>query len=372
MTAFHHQPPTILALDTSCDDTAAAVVKGRLVLSNIVASQTQLHRPYGGVYPTIAKQAHLENWPATVELALKRAQLAWSDLDALAVTIGPGLAPALEVGVTAAKQLVADHNLPLVSVNHLEAHAWSALAMAKPKNWRKLIVMELEKLSQFPEPTWPILAIVVSGGNTLFIEITNFGQYQILGQTLDDAAGECLDKVGRMLSLGYPAGPVVEEFAKLGQANKFKFPLPMTASEDFNLSFSGLKTHARNVIEKLTQAGKLDQAATYDFCAGLQTGVFRHLAHKLGKLLAQRTETGGPFFSEVWLGGGVAANMTLRQTLRAALKPFKLKLAVPYSQRLCGDNAAMIGLIGALKLDRGLIETDPTQLERQPRLILGV
>jgi N6-L-threonylcarbamoyladenine synthase len=369
MSIFLNQPATILALDTSCDDTAAAVVKGRVVLSNIVASQILLHRPYGGVYPTIAKQAHLENWPAVVNKALKQAGASWDDLDALAVTVGPGLAPALEVGITAAKQLAIEHQLPLISVNHLEAHAWSSQVIAKSQNWQTLSSAQKAELSQLILPNWPILGIVVSGGNSLFVEISGFGQYKVLGKTLDDAAGECLDKVGRMLSLGYPAGPAVEEFAKLGDASQFKFPLPMTATDSFDMSFSGLKTHARNVIEKLTLDSKLDQKTTYDFCAGLQTGVFRHLTHKLTKLLTFRAEENQPF-KQVWLGGGVAANMTLRQTLRTSLKPFGLNLAAPYNKRLCGDNAAMIGLIGALKFDLNQIEPDYVTVERQPRLTL--
>jgi len=367
---FSAQPATILAIDTSCDDTAAAVVKGRVVLANVVASQIQLHKPYGGVYPTIAKQAHLENWPATVSKALAQAQVDWSDLAALAVTVGPGLAPALEVGVTAAKQLALEHHLPLISVNHLEAHAWSSQVIAKPQAWLSLTPAQQAEISNLAEPTWPVLAVIVSGGNSLFVEITGFGKNRVLGKTLDDAAGECLDKVGRMLSLGYPAGPTVEDFAKLGDAKKFKFPLPMTTSDNFDLSFSGLKTHARNEIEKLIQVDKLDQAATYDFCAGLQTGVFRHLTHKLGKLLAFRAAVSGRAFSQVWLGGGVAANMALRQTLRTTLKPFGLKLSVPYNQRLCGDNAAMIGLVGGLKFSQGLIEKLPDKVERQPRLTI--
>jgi N6-L-threonylcarbamoyladenine synthase len=363
---FAHQPPMILAIDTSCDDTAAAVVCGRQVLSNIVASQVQLHKPYGGVYPTIAKQAHRENWPTVVKLALQRAGVTWKELSALAVTVGPGLAPALEIGILAAQQLTKEHNLPLIAVNHIEAHAWSALAVAKPTT---------EKVEQthsdLAEPTWPVLAVIVSGGHTLFVSITGFGKYQILGQTLDDAAGECLDKVGRMISLGYPAGPVVETFAKLGNPDKFTFPLPMTTSGDFNLSFSGLKTHARNVIEKITTTQQLDQQTTYDLCASLQKGVFHHITHKLTKLLDRNAASNTPFHS-VWLGGGVAANMTLRATLRETLKPYGLKLAVPYSKRLCGDNAAMIGLIGALKFAQDQIETEPEKLERQPRLTLGV
>jgi N6-L-threonylcarbamoyladenine synthase len=172
-----------------------------------------------------------------------------------------------------------------------------------------------------------------------------------------------------MLNLGYPAGPVVEEFAKLGQAERFAFPLPMTTTPSFDLSYSGIKTHARNLVAQLETAQKIDQQTTYDLCAGLQKAVFGHLTYKLQKLLVQTQSSDTPF-QAVWLGGGVAANAALRQALRITLKPFGSKLAVPYSKRLCGDNAAMIGLVGALKFSRGLVVKTPGELERQPRLAL--
>lgn len=332
-------------------------------MSNVVASQAQLHKPYGGVFPTLARTAHQENWPRVVELALKRAQVSWNDLTGIAVTIGPGLAPALEVGITAAKALTAEHQLPLIPVNHVEAHAWSVLAAAKPK---KQAATELVMTAEVPQPQFPVLAVIVSGGHTQFVKITGLGGYTILGATLDDAAGECLDKVGRMLNLGYPAGPVVEEFAKLGNPKKFPFPLPMTTSESFDLSYSGLKTHARNVIAKLEIEKAIDQQTTYDLAASLQYGVFAHLCYKLTKLLQNHQN-----FTEVWLGGGVAANQTLRKTLRKTLKPFGLRLRVPYSKRLCGDNAAMIGVMGALHVAAGTALPEPNSLQRQPRLSLA-
>lgn len=355
--------PVLLAIDTSCDDTAAAVVCGQLVLSNIVASQVQLHKPFGGVFPTVARTAHQENWPRVVQLALQRAQVSWKDLSGIAVTVGPGLAPALEVGIAAAKQLAAEHNLPLIPVNHIEAHAWSVLA--QPKTKEKTVTAVLST-TQLPKPQFPVLAIIVSGGHTQFVHVNALSDYKVLGQTLDDAAGECLDKVGRMLNLGYPAGPVVETFAKLGDAKKFSFPLPMTTSANYDLSYSGLKTHARNLISKLESEHAFDQQLTYDLCASLQKGVFTHLTYKLTKLLQQSEVK----FSEVWLGGGVAANQTLRATLRQTLKPFGLTLKVPYSKRLCGDNAAMIGVIGALHFAANKTLPDPTTIQRQPRLNL--
>lgn len=358
--------PLLLAVDTSCDDTAASVIYGKVVLSNVVASQAQLHKPYGGVFPTIARTAHQENWPRVVALALKRAQVGWQDLTGIAVTIGPGLAPSLEVGITAAKELAQKHQLPLIPVNHVEAHAWSVLAEAKPKNQS---VAEAVKTAELPKPKFPVLAVIVSGGHTQFVRISALGNYTILGETLDDAAGECLDKVGRMLNLGYPAGPVVEEFAKLGNPKKFPFPLPMTTAASFDLSYSGLKTHARNLIAKLETEKAIDQQTTYDLAASLQHGVFAHLCYKLTKLLQQVEKTDTPF-TEVWLGGGVAANQMLRKTLRKTIKPFGLSLKAPYTKRLCGDNAAMIGVMGALHVAAGDVLPEPNTLQRQPRLSL--
>ena len=273
----------------------------------------------------------------------------------------------------AAKSLATEHHLPLIAINHVEAHAWSSQALTKPQNWFQLNSLEQQNVAKFGTVKFPVLAITVSGGHTQLLLIKAFGDYQILGQTLDDAAGECLDKVGRMLSLGYPAGPVVEQMARLGNPTKFKFPLPMTTHADFNLSYSGLKTHARDLITGLETQNQLDQQTTYDICASLQTGVFHHLTYKLIKLLDHwRITNKQPQLQAVWLGGGVAANSILRQTLRQTLKPFNLKLMVPFSHRLCGDNAAMIGLIGGLKFHHGLSQTQPDQLERQPRLALEI
>lgn len=347
--------PLILALDTSCDETAAAVTNGTTVLSNVIASQAELHRPYGGVFPTIAKQAHKENIDRTIALAMKRARITIDQLDAIAVTQGPGLAPALEVGITKAKELAREFKKPLVAVNHIEAHVLSPLAI------RNSQVISAESF----HPPMNVLSLVISGGHSEFILIKEVGSYQRLGWTIDDAAGECLDKVGRMLDLGYPAGPVIEQFAKKGDAKAYQFPLPMTLSGDYNLSFSGMKTHSRNLIEKLTADGHaLTAQETYDFCASFQRAVFRHLTYKLEKVLLDHPE-----ITAVYLGGGVAANRQLRKALRETLKKSGrgLRLHVPYSNRLCGDNAAMIGVVAHFKFQRGETVKDLDQLDRQPR-----
>ncbi len=342
--------PLILAIDTSCDDTSAAVTHGTTILSNVVASQTQLHKQYGGVFPTVAKQAHKENIGPVIALALKRAKKTFADVSAIAVTQGPGLAPALEVGIEKAKALALEHDLPLIPVNHIEGHALSVLA--QPKN-------RAEKNGL----RFPILSIVVSGGHTEFILIRALGEYQRLGFTVDDAAGEALDKFGRMIDLGYPAGPIIEEFAKKGDHKKYTFPLPMTTSGDFNLSFSGMKTAARKLTEELATKKVLSQQDTYDLCASFQYAVFRSITYKLNKILQSQQIFG------IWLGGGVASNMNLRAAIRQTIRPYHLSLKVPYAKKLCSDNAAMIGVAAKFQFQREnkVIGDEIKNIQRLPR-----
>ncbi|MCA9368937.1 MAG: tRNA (adenosine(37)-N6)-threonylcarbamoyltransferase complex transferase subunit TsaD [Pseudomonadales bacterium] len=340
----------ILAIDTSCDDTSASVVEGRVVLSNVIASQTELHKPYGGVFPTVAKQAHKENINRVIELALKRAQTKPQQLAAIAVTQGPGLAPALEVGIRAAEAFAQEHSLPIIPVNHIEGHALSNLALPKTQLSKK-----------HAQPKFPALAIIVSGGHTQFISIPSIGKYEIVGTTLDDAAGECLDKIGRMLHLGYPAGPVIEEFAKQGNPKAIEFPLPMTSSGDYNMSFSGLKTFARNTLEEITKEKALNKQQIYDFCASAQYSVFRHIMYKLSKLIEKEK------YAEIWLGGGVASNTTLRRMIRETIKPDGLQLKVPYTRRLNQDNGAMIGIVASYKLESANENNGTKKIDRKPR-----
>ncbi|MFZ1721521.1 MAG: tRNA (adenosine(37)-N6)-threonylcarbamoyltransferase complex transferase subunit TsaD [Microgenomates group bacterium] len=369
----------ILAIDTSCDETSVAVTIGRTILSNVIASQTELHRPYGGVFPTVAKQAHVENIHPAIKTALKRAQLTIKDISALAVTQGPGLAPALEVGIRVAKEIATEHNLPLIPVNHLEGHILSILALKKQKDVKLLSLIENTNIADsnnLVSPHFstksPILALIISGGNTQFVSITKPGSYQILGSTIDDAAGECLDKVGRLLNLGYPAGPVVEKFAKLGNPKRFDFPLPMTHTKDFNLSFSGLKTAARNKLDSELGAKTLTKTELYDFCASFQSAVFEHISYKLSKLLKSHS------FSEVWVCGGVAANMTLRKKIRQTVKiatasqPETVPVKAPLKKSLCGDNAVMIGLVGQLRLELHLNIPALYNVERSPKHSLQI
>jgi N6-L-threonylcarbamoyladenine synthase len=356
----------ILAIDTSCDDTSVSVVSGTVVHSNVVASQAQLHKEFGGVFPTVAKQEHKLRLPATVKLALKRAGITEKELAAVAVTQGPGLAPALEVGITFAKELSQRLGVPCIPVNHIEGHVVSVLAEPKKKSGSDS--SDRQRLG-LASPLRPALALVISGGHSEFIIVRSIGQYERVGWTVDDAAGEALDKFGRMIDLGYPAGPVVEEFAKKGDHKAFVFPLPMTTSGDFNMSFSGLKTAARNKIEALSGEKKLTQQDIYDLCASFQFAVFRAITYKLNKYLANwYKEENNPEFSGVWLGGGVAANMALRRHIRATIKPYKLTLRTPYTKKLCGDNAAMIGLAAALRYPtiHTNLSTTNIAFEREP------
>lgn len=374
--------PIVLAIDTSCDDTSAAVTCGLEVWSNVIASQTELHRPYGGVFPTVAKQAHKENIEAVVKLALKRAGVQVADIDQVAVTVGPGLAPALEVGITYGQKLATEWGVPFQPVNHIEGHLLSVLAIP-----RKLEETTKHTYKILTELKLPALGVIVSGGHTEFVLVSspqvnqqkanqqtqtntsaqcdrqprltlipnpkdpaqawlNSGRfaYELLGQTVDDAAGEALDKIGRMLNLGYPAGPVVEQLAKLGNPHRYEFPLPMTTTHDFNLSFSGMKTFARRFIETNWATTTPTKQEIYDFCASLQYSIFRHICYKLNKILLKYPE-----IQSVWLGGGVAANATLRKMLRQTLRSLPhqqrhLSLKTPYTKRLCMDNAGMIGI----------------------------
>lgn len=354
--------PVCLAIDTSCDDTSAAVVQGAKVISSVVSSQIALHAPYGGVFPTVAKLAHAQNIEPTVARALARAQLTTVDqLDAVAVTVGPGLAPALEVGINYARQLALTNHRPLLAINHLEGHLWSPLL--RPRT----------SAGEFDRQNWTknSLGLVISGGHTQFIHINHFGDYQTLGQTLDDAAGECLDKIGRMLNLGYPAAPVVEELAKTGDAKRFPFPLPLTDHHDYNLSFSGLKTFARNLIVKLQTDKQLDRQTIADVCASAQAGVFRHLSYKLDKLLTswQWTDEATPL--HFFIGGGVAQNLALRHQLRLLTKKYPLILHFPYHARFCSDNAAMIGLVANSKISQeNELDSQVNTIERQPNLMI--
>ena len=365
----------ILAIDTSCDETSVAVTRGRQVLSNVLASQVEIHRKYGGVYPSEAKRLHREKIEPVTKEALARARVGMKDVEVIAVTVGPGLAPALEVGVEWAKKLAEEFRVPLVAVNHLEGHLLSVLA----QNSKGKGAVEFDILNQ---SNYPVLGILVSGGHTELVKVEKIGRYRVIGRTLDDAAGECLDKVGRMLGLAYPAGEVVEKLAKFGEEDLVHLPLPMMNKPGLEMSFSGLKTAALYQIEsqvggqnwqreghdqlqvrkiRTDQVEGLSRRFICNMCAEVQSAVVAVVIAKAQRAVRQIGAR------SVWLGGGVAANLKLRRRLRQVLRREEVRLYQPYNRRLCTDNAAMIGVAAGFKFERGETVTDMAGLERQPR-----
>jgi N6-L-threonylcarbamoyladenine synthase len=349
------KPVLILAIDTSCDDTSVAVLQNDCVQSNVISSQVDIHKEWGGVVPTLARREHEKMIDGCIGLALKRAGLdEITEVDAIAVTYGPGLAPALEVGVNKAKELAKLHDLPLIAVNHMEGHALSALL--KNKNGKRY--------SGMAEPLFPFLAVCVSGGHTELVWVKEIGSYELLGQTLDDAAGEAFDKVARMLDLGYPGGAVVAKLSENGDATRFELPRPMKDRKDFHFSFSGLKTACLYQTNELKEEYGKDFAKLIpDYCASFQEAVVDALLLKIIPLVRQREP------KMVVLGGGVSANNRLRSKLRSAIRKFDIPLYSPAKQ-LCTDNAAMIGLVALYKFNRNEFVKNIVELERDPSITI--
>lgn len=311
----------ILALETSCDETAAAVVEnGRGIRSDVIFSQIDLHALYGGVVPEIASRAHLEAVPRVLSQALKEAEMTLEEIDALAVTAGPGLVGALLTGVNAMKGLAFAAGKPLIAVNHIEGHV-SANYLTSP------------------ELTPPFLCLVVSGGHSHLVEVEDYGVYRLLGQTRDDAAGEAFDKAARALGLPYPGGPRLDALAEQGNPEAYTLPRPKTEGK-YDYSFSGLKTAFLNLAHTLGQRQPLTGAQKADLAACFRAAVVRELLEKAELLLRDRRAEGRtlPFA----LAGGVSANSLLRKEAAALCERMQLKLYLP-RLRLCTDNAAMIG-----------------------------
>src|SRR3989344_5402649 len=341
--------PLILAIDTSCDETCAAVTQGRKVLSNVVASQINIHQKYGGVVPHLAKRAHQAKIEFVVKEATTRSLLADrqgdSSLDAIAVTVGPGLAPALEVGIDYAKKLALKRHKPLIAINHMEGHLLSSLAQPNTPGCRNI-------------PPRGGIGLLVSGGHTQLILVKKIGQYQLLGETLDDAAGEALDKLAKMLKLGYPGGPIIENLAASGDADAIALPIPMRHSGDLNFSFSGLKTAALTIIQR----SPLTKKFIYNMAASFQKAVALSLITKLTKTIDEYQP------QSILLGGGVISNLYIRRQIRQAVKPYGLPIHLPYSKKLYTDNAAMICIPAYFKYLKKEFLTDLSTLDRQPSL----
>ncbi|HSW46960.1 MAG TPA: tRNA (adenosine(37)-N6)-threonylcarbamoyltransferase complex transferase subunit TsaD [Phycisphaerae bacterium] len=335
--------PTILGIETSCDETAAAVVAGpRGVRSNVVATQFDVHAKYGGVVPELASRAHIENIDGVIREALTAANATPADIDAIAVTTRPGLTGCLLIGITAAKTLAFAWRKPLIGVNHIHAHATSAAIDLPP---------------DAPDP-WPVIALVVSGGHTSLLRVCGPLDIETIGLTIDDAAGEAFDKVASILDLGFPGGPIVSRIAEKGNPKACDFPRTMLGKDSLDFSFSGIKTavlyHVHGPGKTSGGLARLSAQDVADICAGFQAAVVDVLVAKT--LLA----TGQTGIRTVVVGGGVAANRRLRDSLQAACDQHGLRLILT-PMRYCTDNGAMIAAQGCHLLDAG--RTDSLAIE---------
>ncbi len=372
----------ILAIETSCDETAVAIVRdGRHIIANVVASQIPLHQKYGGVVPELASRQHVVTIIPVLEEALQRARFGWVNVDAIAVTRGPGLSPALLVGVNAAKGIAVARQKPLLAVNHIEGHLYS--------NW---LIPEADAQMSVPvaEPAFPVLNLVVSGGHTELILMTGHGQYKLLGKTIDDAAGEAFDKAARILGLGYPGGPAIQKASASGNPNSFHFPRAMLKGT-YDFSFSGLKTAllrkaqeygietskpapwqkqeassqvANGPAQEASSNGGSEEPTRRlvpiaDLAASFQAAVVDILVEKT---MAAAAEYG---VREVLIAGGVAANSLLRATMAERLRmPFRYP---PLA--LCTDNAAMIAAVGYYRYAESLQHDFTLDIEPNARFV---
>jgi N6-L-threonylcarbamoyladenine synthase len=336
-------PMLVLGIETTCDETAAAVVErqsdgsGR-ILSNIVHSQIEEHARFGGVVPEIAARAHVDRLDGIVAAAMQEAGVGFAELSAVAAAAGPGLIGGVIVGLTTAKAIAMVHDTPLIAVNHLEAHALT------PRLTDKL--------------EFPYCLFLVSGGHTQIVAVIGVGRYVRLGTTVDDAMGEAFDKVAKMLGLPYPGGPEVERAASQGDAKRFAFPRPMLGRPDANFSLSGLKTAVRNEASRL---GQLEPQDINDLCAGFQAAALESTADRLSVGLRLFHEQFGAPHALV-AAGGVAANQAIRGALQEVAAKAQTTLIIP-PPALCTDNGAMIAWAGAERLALGMIDT----MEAAPR-----
>jgi N6-L-threonylcarbamoyladenine synthase len=318
-------PIVTLGIETSCDETSVAVLSGeRDVLANVISSQAHLHEKYGGVVPELASRAHVEAVNPALAEALQTADLTFWDVDVVAVTVGPGLVGSLMVGVAAAKSLASVLEVPLVGVNHLEAHLYACML-------------------EHQDAAFPAVGLLVSGGHTLLVHLRDHGIYEIVGQTLDDAAGEAFDKIARFLGLGFPGGPAIDKMATKGDPKSIRFPRAMK-NEGYDFSFSGLKTAVVNHVKRADQEFP---PRVEDICASFQEAA---VEVQVRKTVAAAVDLG---VTNVFLCGGVAANSRLREWLTEACKEAELKLFYP-STPLCTDNAAMVAYCGFQRYRRGI------------------
>ncbi|MCA9371390.1 tRNA (adenosine(37)-N6)-threonylcarbamoyltransferase complex transferase subunit TsaD [Candidatus Woesebacteria bacterium] len=343
----------ILSIDTSADDTSVAVTQGRRVISHVEFSQISLHQKWGGIFPTVAKRAHKERIDGVVEIALKKAKTyagSYNDIikhiDAIAVTQGPGLAPALEVGIRKAVSLAKHFHKPLIAVNHMEGHIYSCFAQNRAGNPERVI-------------RFPYLALLVSGGHTELVILRDHLSYEVIGATKDDAVGEALDKAARMLGFGYPGGPIFERLAaEVGNVDVFNFPRPMMYTKDLDFSYSGLKTSFLYFLRKLPEEEHI--ANLQKLASSFQEAAFAPLVKKTEDAMKQYNIT------SILVGGGVAVNKRLRNLMRAMVRKHKGAVYFPPARYLNNDNAAMIGIVADYKCEKKLV-IDPTAIDRRPR-----
>ena len=320
----------VLAIETSCDDTGAAVVlNGRKILSNVVSSQVSIHQKYGGVVPELASRKHIEMIVPIVTEALETAKLTLKGIDGIAVTQGPGLVGSLLVGLSFAKSLSFAAGCPLVGVNHIEAHLSAIFLEDKP-------------------PRFPFIGLVVSGGHTSLFRVDGFGKYRRLGQTRDDAAGEAFDKVAKLLGLGYPGGPIIDELSQTGNPKAIRFPRPSLGKNSFDFSFSGLKTAVVNYV-------KSHPEPVMDYPKGLIRNIVSSFQEAVVDVLVRKTLQAAQYqgLRKIVLSGGVAANRLLRERMREEGSDQNVRVYIP-SPAFCTDNAAMVGVVGYEYLRRGI------------------
>ncbi len=323
----------VLGIESSCDETAAAVVRdGREILSSVISSQIELHKPYGGVMPELASREHLEKIEPVVDEALTKAGISLEDIDAVAVTQGPGLVGSLLVGVCYAKALAFGLNIPFIGVNHIEGHVFSVAF-------------------DNPPVEYPALALIVSGGHTNLFYIPEAGKYKVVSRTRDDAAGEAFDKVAKMLGLEYPGGPVVEKLSLTGDANKIKFPIAKISDGRPDFSFSGLKTAVSRYISeneiKPVGANEMPSPEIKDIAASFQATVVKTLIGTMEKLAVELEP------KTLIVAGGVACNAALREAAQKLSEKLNVPVYFP-SKHLSTDNAAMIAAAGNFHLERGM------------------
>jgi glycoprotease/Kae1 family metallohydrolase len=379
----------IIAIDTSCDDASVAVSENDWILANVIHSQVEVHSFWGGVVPSLAKRQHQEHIDATIEVALKRAGMRVTELDVVAVTTGPGLAVALEVGVAKAKELSSNYGLRIVEVNHMAGHIWASFA----RNRRGRFFSNMHETTE--SERYPFLAVLISGGHTELVKVLGADSFVTLGRTKDDALGEAYDKVARMLNLGYPGGPIIEKLALEGDRLAYAFPISMRdGSLDF--SYSGLKTA---VLRKVQMLGEetlsyrdkylkelnnvdhtkvdyalalstkptylLDRTTMLNIAASFEYAATVQLVYKLRRCLESHKD-----LKYVVLGGGVVNNKYVRGCLRNVCRKFSKKMIYPKTTKLIMDNAGMVAVAGYVKARKGLF-VEAEKLDRRPGWELG-